>query len=388
MQFIDRIQLENLVPKTVFKDHIYSAFIKQNAQAIAIFNEQLKFVTANAAFCNVLGIPKEEQLNSFHLSILPFSKDPNFNSLLESLVTNKISKVELETSFKFLNRETKFLKLRMSKFTADGEFSGGILFLDDITQEKEKLRVLEQTIRDLRQKNSSHQKYIDSNLQIENFAYLASHDMKEPLRMIGNFSQLLERRYRDQLDESGKEYLDFIVGGVKNMNLFIDDLLAYSKIESEPHSVAQFNPSNTVFMISRELSKELSTNNIEFILGEMPEIILGSKTKTKKLFTHLISNAIKFSVPERNPYIKVTGIEQDDYWQFEIEDNGIGIKEEFYEKIFLLFKRLHPRNEYPGSGIGLALCKKIVEQHGGRLWIESNFGKGSKFIFNISKKVA
>ena len=371
--------------ETLIKEQLYCSLIRENLGAIAIVDEKLRFVTANAAFCSLLGIPGEDRLNCFHVSVLPFSKDPNFNSLLKGLVTNKIPRFESEAQFQTLNKETRFLKLKMVSVKEHGVFKGGTLFMEDITQLKERTLRLEKTITELKSKNQSQEKYISTGLQLENFAYLASHDMKEPLRMIGNFSQLLEKRYGHQLDDSGKEYLDFIVGGVKNMNLFIDDLLAYSKLDKEPHSIQPVRPDNLAFITVQSLRDELEEKNITVQYEKMPEVIYGSKTKIQRLFKHLISNALKFSNEEQESFIKISGSETETYWQFEVEDNGIGIQEPFFEKIFLLFKRLHLRNQYQGSGIGLALCKKIIDQHNGEIWVESEFGKGSKFIFTISK---
>ncbi len=367
------------------KENLFKALIQHNLQAVALVDQELRFVTANSSFCNLLGLPGNNRLNQFHVNVLPFSSDPKFNDLLQSLVTNQIPQFEIETSFKALDNRVKYLKLRMVSLWDLGVFMGGTLFLEDITQHKEAQKLLEKTIYDLRQKNSDLQTYIQSKLQLENFAYLASHDMKEPLRMIGNFSQLLEKRYGDQLNEDGKEYLKYIVGGVKNMNLFINDLLEYSKLDSQEPKIEKIIIENISFLLAREFNGSIKTSNANIVFGDMPVYILGCREKIKSLFSHVISNALKFRDEDQMAEIHISGKEENEYWKFEIQDNGIGIKDEFFEKIFLLFKRLHPRDKYSGSGIGLALCKKIVEQHKGEIWVESKFGIGSKFCFRIKK---
>lgn len=367
------------------KENLFNALIKHNLQAVALVDGDLRFVTANAAFCTVLGLPGKDKLNQFHISVLPFSKDPKFNGLLQSLVTNELERFEIETSFNALDNQIKYLKLRMIGVWENGMFRGGTLFLEDITHSKENQNLLEATISEIRQKNTQLESYISSNLQLENFAYLASHDMKEPLRMIGNFSQLLEKRYGNLLDESGKEYLEYIVGGVKNMNMFINDLLAYSKLDSQIDHIEKINVEHLEYLIYQEFHEKISNSELKIFFENAPEFIVGSKEKMKTLFSHIIANSIKFSEADQLTEIVIKGEEQKDFWKFEVVDNGIGIKEEFFEKIFLLFKRLHPRNVYSGSGIGLAICKKIIDQHNGQIWVESEFGKGTSIFFTIEK---
>lgn len=387
MQLIESNSIKFSPQENIIKDKLYLSINQENAIAIAIVDEELRFVTANTAFCRLLEIPEGNYLNNRHISILPFSKDSSFNYLIEGLVTNRLPKFEIDTSFNALKNNSKFLKLKMNSFKEEGIFSGGVLYLEDITQIKEKIILLEKNNKVLKQKNKILTKQISSKLQLENFAHLVAHDMQEPLRMIGSFSQLLEKRYKNHLDESAKEYLSFIVGGVNNLNELIHGLLSYSILDKVEHKVIALNPKNINFMISSILHKKLEEKNIRFSIESMPDIIYGVKNKINLLFTHLITNAIKFSRKEIDSFIKIRGWAEADCWKFELEDNGIGIEEGYNETIFLLFKRLHPKNEYSGSGIGLAICKKVVEQHGGKLSVKSKVGRGSTFTFSISKNI-
>ncbi|RMG77806.1 MAG: hypothetical protein D6714_19235 [Bacteroidetes bacterium] len=369
---------------------LYKGFVSNNLQALAIVDESLRFITANAAFCTILGLPGENHLNRFHVSVLPFSKDPQFNALLDELVTRKLEKFEMETTLAGTSGEAvRYLKIRVAGIFEGDVFTGGMLVLEDVTHIRKKVEMLEQTIKELRLKKQNLKNYIDSGLQIENFAYLASHDLKEPLRMIGNFSQLLEKKYTHILDDTGQEYLNFILGGVRNMNLFINDLLDYAHLDRMPHMTEEINVRMLCELVFSEQKTNMELPDAQLFFGPaFPSKIYGSKAKIKSLFTHLISNGLKFRKPGQAPVLKISAWETDKFWEFKVEDNGIGIPKEFYDKVFLLFKRLHLRNEFSGSGIGLALCKKIVEQHGGEIWVKSEPGHGSAFYFTLEKSTA
>jgi light-regulated signal transduction histidine kinase (bacteriophytochrome) len=222
-------------------------------------------------------------------------------------------------------------------------------------------------------------------MQLENFAYIASHDLKEPLRTIGNFSQLLSRQYKEQLEGAGQEYLDFIIGGVKNMNQLIEDLLAYSRVNTEEHTIEKINLNDLLTLIQHGLSNYIDEKKAIIHIDAMPEAILANRTKVKQLFQNLLINAIKFHKPDEKPEVFISFEETNTHWQFKVRDKGIGIEKDFHDKIFLLFKKLHNRRDYQGTGIGLALCKKIVDQHKGKIWVESELGAGTTFLFTLEK---
>jgi light-regulated signal transduction histidine kinase (bacteriophytochrome) len=259
--------------------------------------------------------------------------------------------------------------------------------LKDLTQVREQNQALKNELTVVKAQNKRLHRYISDKMQLENFAYIATHDMKEPLRMIGNFSQLLARKSREKLDKSSQEYLDFILTGVKSMNGFIDDLLVYSRTERAEMVSQEIKLESTLFLLEREFAGELSKKNAIINAASLPNIINGSKEKIKALFRSLISNALKFSDVAEETEIKIEAKDKGFCWEFSFSDNGIGIEKDYFEKIFMIFKKLHPKNVYPGTGMGLALCKKIVEQHGGNIWVESEFGEGTTFYFTLNKEV-
>jgi light-regulated signal transduction histidine kinase (bacteriophytochrome) len=220
-----------------------------------------------------------------------------------------------------------------------------------------------------------------SNAELEQFAYVASHDLQEPLRMVASFTQLLGRRYRGKLDQDADEFIGFAVDGANRMQHLINDLLAYSRVGTRGKPLVPTD-CNAVFKQARDnLAKAVEETSTVIYQAPLP-VVLGDEVQLLQVFQNLIANAIKFRGAE-SPQIQVTADRQGPNWVFAIRDNGIGIAPEHQERIFSIFQRLHQRSEYPGTGIGLAICKKVVERHGGRIWVESLPGKGSTFYFSI-----
>lgn len=225
-----------------------------------------------------------------------------------------------------------------------------------------------------------------SNAELEQFAYVASHDLQEPLRKVASFCQLLEKRYGDQLDDRARQYIDFAVDGAKRMQVLINDLLTFSR-------VGRVNDARLPVDLDQALSKALA--NLESSVtesgaridrpDELPQVV-GDPTLATMLWQNLVGNAVKFRHPDRPPHIRITcerDPEDSGSWCFCVTDNGIGIPGEFEDKVFVIFQRLHARDAYGGTGIGLALCKKIVEYHGGRIWIDTAHTDGTRFCFTI-----
>ena len=224
-----------------------------------------------------------------------------------------------------------------------------------------------------------------SNAELEQFAYVASHDLQEPLRMIASYTQLILRRYGDRFDGDAREFMDFIVDGATRMKQLIEDLLAYSRVGT--HGKA-FRPTDSGAAVQKALANlraaiESSTGTVTH--DPLPTIN-ADEFQLVQLFQNLIGNALKFKGAE-TPRVHISVNEQADTWTFGVKDNGIGIDGEYFDRIFMVFQRLHSRTDYPGTGIGLAICKKVVDRHGGRLWIESGVGSGSTFWFTVPKKV-
>ncbi len=222
-----------------------------------------------------------------------------------------------------------------------------------------------------------------SNLELEQFAYVASHDLQAPLRNIGSFASLLDRRYRDQLSEEANEFLRFIRDSVAELQGLIDDLLQLSRVSPQNRQLAPVPLADAVHRACEHLKQTLEESNTELTVAPLPEV-LGDVRLLTQLFQNLIGNAVKFQAPGQRPQVKISAERQDNGdWRCEVADNGIGIAAKQLEKVFQIFKRLHTSDKYPGTGIGLALCRKIVNLHGGRIWVESTPGVGSRFIFTL-----
>lgn len=221
-----------------------------------------------------------------------------------------------------------------------------------------------------------------SNAELKKFAYVASHDLQEPLNQVANYVQLLEMRYQDHLDGDAKEFIDFAVEGVSLMQTLIDDVLAYSKVELQDIEWQLTEVEMALTQALGNLRGRISESGAVITHDPLPTIVADG-TQLMQLFQNLIGNAIKFKKPNEPPKIHVGVDRQDDAWLFSVQDNGIGIDPQFADRIFVIFQRLHTRDEYPGTGMGLAICKKIVECHRGRIWVESELGQGATFYFTI-----
>ncbi len=253
----------------------------------------------------------------------------------------------------------------------DGKVVGAVVTFRDITERKRAEERLTQAMAELAR----------SNAELEQFAYITSHDLQEPLRMVSSFVQLLEKRYKGRLDGDADDFIMYAVDGVNRMDSLITDLLAYSRVGSRGK---EFKPVLSEVALNHALSNmqvAIEQSGAVITRDSLPEVI-GDDIQLMQLFQNLIGNAIKFS-RDRAPRIHVAAEQRGDDWVFFVRDNGIGIESEYFERIFSIFQRLHDRRQYPGTGIGLAICKKVVEHHGGRIWVESEPGTGSTFYFTL-----
>jgi len=218
------------------------------------------------------------------------------------------------------------------------------------------------------------------NSALKQFTYVASHDLQEPLRTVSNFVELLRQQYQGKLDENADHYLRFISEASTRMSELVKGLLDHSLIGGDKELVT-VDCNKLLEAIQKDLAAAITETNTSFNIGELPQL-KGYKTELRLLFQNLISNAIKFCKPGTTPKINISAKEENG-WTFTIRDNGIGIADNHKEKIFLIFQRLHNKNDYEGTGIGLAHCQKIIELHGGKIWVDSQPNKGSTFYFNI-----
>jgi len=252
-----------------------------------------------------------------------------------------------------------------------GKITGMCGLMTDITQRKADEDALKQSTLDLKR----------SNEQLEQFAYVASHDLQEPLRMITSYLQLLERRYKNQLDQDASDFIAYAVDGATRMKALIIDLLAYSRVKTGEQNFAPFDSEKALEQAISNLQMQIKETSAEITYDTLPNIV-GNEGQFVQLFQNLLSNSLKFHGKD-SPKINISAEQSNHIWKFSIQDNGIGIEPQYVDRIFIIFQRLHTKDRYPGTGIGLAICKKVVEHHGGRIWAESTPGAGTTFWFTI-----
>jgi PAS domain S-box-containing protein len=235
----------------------------------------------------------------------------------------------------------------------------------------------------LTMRKRAEEELLRSNRDLEQFAYVASHDLKEPLRMVTNYLQLLERRYAGKLDADAHQFIDFAVDGAHRMRRLIDDLLEYSRVGTRGKPPVQTESAAVLRAVLENLSLAIEESGATVTQDRTLPTVLADETQLGQVFQNLIANALKFRGAEP-PRIHIGAQRENGRWTFSVSDNGIGIAGEFFERIFVIFQRLHTREEYAGTGIGLAVCKKIVERHGGRIWVRSEPGAGTTFYFTLA----
>ncbi|MBC6451662.1 sensor histidine kinase [Actinokineospora xionganensis] len=214
-----------------------------------------------------------------------------------------------------------------------------------------------------------------SNAELEQFAYVASHDLQEPLRKVASFCQLLERRYKGQLDERADQYIGFAVDGAKRMQVLINDLLAFSRVGRHPTPQVEIECADLVDQAKADLAELIEESDAKIEVGPLPTVV-GERALLAGVFQNLIGNAVKFR-GEDPPRVRIDAVRKDEDWEFSVSDNGIGIAPEYAERVFVIFQRLHAKEAYEGTGIGLAMCRKIIEYHGGRIWIDTEEEPGA-----------
>jgi len=234
---------------------------------------------------------------------------------------------------------------------------------------------------DIRPRQQAEAELRRSNEELERFAYVVSHDLQEPLRTVSSYVQLLSRRYHDRLDADGVEFIDFAVGGVRRMQQLIADLLLFSRVGTRGAPLVPTNLQTAFEGTLASLHAALDESQATVTADRLP-MVIADAGQLAQLLTNLLGNALKFRGTEA-PRAHVGATRTGRMWTISVQDNGIGIAPEYFERIFVIFQRLHAREEYAGTGVGLAICKKIVERHGGRIWVESTPGQGARFCFTL-----
>ncbi|MEO6203480.1 MAG: ATP-binding protein [Nitrospirales bacterium] len=328
----------------------------------------------------MFGYSPQESIGQYMTFLFPPDRIPEEKDILEKLHSGKQIK-NFETIRRRKDGQDIPVSLTISPISDRwGKVIGASKIARDISQQKGLENLL--AIQNLAL--AGHAASLkQSNEDLEQFAYIASHDLQEPLRTIHGFTQLLAERYKDQLDDQGREFIGFVTDGANRMQTLIQDLLKYSRIQAQEVNPVSVNGEEVLQEILEHLRMVIEDKQASITHDPLP-IIQTDRSHFQHLLQNLITNAIKFHGP-KPPHIHLSAQEGADEWLFSVQDNGIGMESEYFERIFLPFKKLHTREEYQGTGIGLAICKKIVERRGGRIWVESEQGKGAKFLFIFPK---
>jgi light-regulated signal transduction histidine kinase (bacteriophytochrome) len=323
----------------------------------------IRLVDVNPAFSRALSLPAELIMGQTAFMILPALAQEWFDLFLK--VSRDRVFIEVEEPFPALDRW-----YHVTGFPV--RYGRVAVVFRDITEHREAEEERARFTAELQR----------SNEELQRFAYIASHDLQEPLRSIVSFAQLLERRYRGQLSEDADEYIDFIVEGGHRMQRLIEDLLQLSRIETTARPSAPTDVGDVVNGVLASMETAIREAGATVEVGEMPTVIADAD-QLAQVFVNLVGNALKYRRLGTPPVIRITAKREGRCWLFAVTDNGIGIEPEYFVRIFEMFGRLHTHDQYDGTGIGLAVVKRIVERHGGRVWVESTLGEGSTFLFTL-----
>ena len=343
---------------------------------IALVDRDGSLLDVNDALCTLVGYTKDE-LRQLRFQTITYADDLELDlALLEEMLEGKRETYQLEKRYIHKNGNIIWALLSVSAvYDAAGHVDYFISQIQDISEQKRASEELE----------TYSEKLAQSNRDLEDFAYVASHDLQEPLRMISSYTQLLDKRYSEKLDERAKEYIHFAVDGATRMQKLITGLLEYSRVSSRAKPFSYISSEDALKDALANLEMRIKETKAEVKYAKLPDL-RGDRAQLAHVFQNLISNALKFQ-GDRFPDIHVSAkciIQNKKHvWCFAVEDNGIGIEEEHLERIFTLFQRLHNRDKYKGTGIGLAFCRRIIERHNGTIWAESKINKGTTFFFTI-----
>ncbi len=327
---------------------------------------------SNIRFSNMLNVPLDELMGSSFHHLIPLKCKKEFERLLK---ISKEKNIKRELEILNINGQTVPVMLSLARLKQEDSFVLNIIITD--------LTILKAKEKELKSKNAQLKAMND---ELTSFAYTASHDLQEPLRTVTNYIGLFQKKYKETIDQKADEYLQVITGATSRMQTLISDLLEYSRIGRHETEMVEIDCNKLLQIVLADMSVTIKESNAVIAADKLP-VITGYPTEIKSLFQNLISNAVKFRKKDVAPLINITAEDKGNEWLFAIKDNGIGIDKMYFDKIFIIFQRLHTRTEYSGTGIGLAHCKKIVELHKGKIWVESEPEKGSTFYFTIPKNL-
>lgn len=356
----------------------YASLVDVLPQSILRKDLSGRFTFGNKKFCAMLRKPLEEIVGKTDFDFFPAELAEKYRKDDHGVVsTGKV----FETVEEHLTPQGTRLFVNVVKtpiHDSRWKIIGTQAIFWDVTERRRAEEALAQKAEELAR----------SNAELEQFAYVASHDLQEPLRMVASYTQLLARRYREKLDDDAMEFIQYAVDGANRMQQLINDLLTYSRVGSRGMEFERVDCSSVLGQTIANLRDKIEATGAIVTNDDLPTV-RGDATQLVQLFQNLISNALKFHGSDV-PQVHVSALKRDrpggsheQEWLFAVRDNGIGIDPQFAERIFVIFQRLHTQAQYPGTGIGLAICKKIAERHGGRIWMESQLGQGAAFFFTI-----
>lgn len=350
---------------------------------IYIKDLELRHIVNNKANVELIGASSEaETLGKTVLDYFDSAVAKVFMDADRRVLSTRQPVLNVEERVVAYNGDVRWLLTSKIPLVEHDQVVGLVGISRDITERKKAEDLLKELNASLALQAS---KLAASNAELERFAYVASHDLQEPLRMVRSFLQLLKKRTEGKLDEQSQQFIDFAVDGSERMKQLITDLLEYSRIGAVEERFEPVDMNAVVRQTLEILNEPITSAGATFEVKTLPTIT-GVKTQVGQLMQNLITNALKYR-REVRPFITIAGMEEPFHWKFSVSDNGIGIDPRFFEKIFVIFQRLNNEGAYRGTGIGLAICKKIIEGHGGRIWVESVPGAGSTFHFTIAKRV-
>jgi len=366
----------------------YKYVVDGSPSGIIIVDKQGKIIFCSNMACKIFGVTEDQLVDKSLLDIVPKEDHADLLSRTTSIIQGQVdydkspmtivpgtgAVISIEGSATVYKNE-------------EGQNEGIIVMFNDVTERVQQAKIIQQQIKDLNAKNEELKKYIDSNLQLENFAYIASHDLKAPIRSVISFAKLLTESADEKLSEKEGKFLKIITDSSEHMRELIDDLLIFSRVNTTNSVFDEVDVAKKIDSILSYLQPDIERYKAEIKVKNLPKTIIADKTKIRQVFQNLIANGMKFQGDGVKPIVEIYGSESDTDWYFEISDNGIGIDKKHIDKIFLLFQKLHSKDKYEGSGMGLAICKKVIEQHAGTIYAKNNKERGCTIGFSISKNL-
>lgn len=343
--------------------------VAHSIDGINVFDKDLRYLVWNETLANFTGILPEEAIGKTIFEVFPTAVGSEFAEIFANVLKGEKSYLPERP---FYNRNGFYESHSVPMRNLAGEVIGGINIVHDITERR-------QAEQNLVEKNNE---LVRSNQELEQFAYIVSHDLKEPLRMVSSYMHLLRKKYSERFDGQAEEYMNFAIDGAQRMSVLIQDLLEYSRIGRLNTATQNVDCNDIMEIVKKNLQAEIEKTNAVITAHDLP-VIKSSFTYMIQLFQNLAGNALKFRSDKKPEIIIKATHAENNFWKFSVQDNGIGMEAQHLERIFVIFQRLHTREEYAGTGIGLAISKKIVEFHGGQIWVESAIARGTTFYFTL-----